>query len=153
MSFLWRNFIKVNLEFRELLTDKKRKKKRASMSQKADMQKLEDEFEKKKRESGSREVPLPSEPDSSKKRKSAFSPIARAFGVEVRDQLDQEIARMFYSAGLPFNLARNPHYHRSYQFAAINKIDGYVLPVIISSERTYYGKKETMLITYWNLLN
>ncbi|CAN7119656.1 unnamed protein product [Brassica rapa subsp. narinosa] len=35
---------------------------------------------------------------------------------------------MFYSGGLPFNLARNPHYHRSYQFAAENKIDGYVPP-------------------------
>nr|GEY97974.1 putative hAT dimerization domain, ribonuclease H-like domain protein [Tanacetum cinerariifolium] len=29
---------------------------------------------------------------------------------------------------LPFNLARNPHYLRAFQFAAANKIDGYVPP-------------------------
>ncbi|XP_048594911.1 uncharacterized protein LOC111200150 [Brassica napus] len=106
--------------------------KKATRSQKADMQKLEDEFEKKKNESGSRALPLPCEKNetnpASKKRKSADSAIARSFGIEVRDQLDQEIARMFYSGGVSFNLARNPHYHRSYQFAAENKIDGYVPP-------------------------
>nr|GFA19057.1 hAT dimerization domain, ribonuclease H-like domain protein [Tanacetum cinerariifolium] len=47
---------------------------------------------------------------------------------EVADQLDQEIARMFYTGGLPSNLARNPHYLRAFQFAAANKIDGYVPP-------------------------
>ncbi|KAG2279757.1 hypothetical protein Bca52824_050977 [Brassica carinata] len=104
--------------------------KKVTRSQKADMHKLEDEFEKKKSESGSRATPLPCEnsetnPDS-KKRKAAA--IVRFFGVAARDQLDQEIARMFYSGGLPFNLARNPHYHRSYRFAAENKIDGYVPP-------------------------
>ena len=105
--------------------------KKATRSQKSDMQKLEDEFEKKKNESGSRALPLPcenNETNASKKRKSADSAIVRSFGVEVRNQLDQEIARMFYSGGVPFNLARNPHYHRSYQFAAENKIDGYVPP-------------------------
>ncbi|CAI9297917.1 unnamed protein product [Lactuca saligna] len=35
---------------------------------------------------------------------------------------------MFYTGGLPFNLARNPHYVRAFQFAANNKIDGYVPP-------------------------
>jgi hypothetical protein len=35
---------------------------------------------------------------------------------------------MFYTGGLPFNLARNPHYHRAFQFAAANKIAGYVPP-------------------------
>ncbi|KAG2279755.1 hypothetical protein Bca52824_050975 [Brassica carinata] len=87
---------------------------------------------KKKSESGSRATLLPCEnnetnPDS-KKRKAADSAIVRSFGVAARDQLDQEIARIFFSGGLPFNLARNPHYHRSYRFAAENKIDGYVPP-------------------------
>ena len=57
---------------------------------------------------------------------------------QVRDQLNQEIARMFFSGGVPFNLARNPHYHRSYQFAAENKIDGYVPPG--------YNKLRTILL-------
>ena len=111
-------------------------------SQKAEMQKLEDEFEKKKSKSGARAVLLPCESSetnpASKKRKSADYAIVRAFGIEVKDQLDQEIARMFFSGGVPFNLARNPHYHRSYQFAAENKIDGYVPPC--------YNKLRTILL-------
>ncbi|KAK9042863.1 hypothetical protein V6N11_071218 [Hibiscus sabdariffa] len=47
---------------------------------------------------------------SSKKRKSSFSPIAKSFNMNMEAQLDEEIARMFYTGGLPFNLARNPHY-------------------------------------------
>ncbi|XP_023768809.2 uncharacterized protein LOC111917352 [Lactuca sativa] len=42
---------------------------------------------------------------------------------KTEDQLDQEIARIFYTGGLPFNLARNPHYVRAFQFVANNKID------------------------------
>ncbi|CAM8908385.1 unnamed protein product [Rhodiola kirilowii] len=57
-----------------------------------------------------------------------MSPIERCFGIEVRDQLDQEIARMFYTGGLPFNLARNPHYMRSYTFVATHAIAGYKPP-------------------------
>ncbi|XP_057250027.1 uncharacterized protein LOC104907630 [Beta vulgaris subsp. vulgaris] len=82
-----------------------------------------------------REVPLPSESlshldsDSTfKKRKSEKSPITRCFGIETRDQLDQEIARMFYTGGLPFNLARNPHYMRAFTFAATHNIGGYKPP-------------------------
>ncbi|CAF1700280.1 unnamed protein product [Brassica napus] len=43
-------------------------------------------------------------------KKSCISPIVASFG------------------GVPFNLARNPSYHRSYQFAAASKLDGYVPP-------------------------
>ena len=64
-----------------------------------------------------KEVGLPCEAGVGfKKRKGISTPIERAFGVEIRDQLDQEIARMFYTGGLPFNLARNPHYLRAFQF-------------------------------------
>ncbi|KAL0690949.1 hypothetical protein Bca4012_090628 [Brassica carinata] len=67
--------------------------KKVTRSQKAEMQKLEDEFEKKINECGSRAVPLPCESSetnpASKKRKSADSAIVRAFGIEVKDQLDQ----------------------------------------------------------------
>ncbi|CAN6880086.1 unnamed protein product, partial [Brassica oleracea] len=61
--------------------------KKATRSQKSDMQKLEDEFEKKKNESGSRSLPLPcenNETNASKKRKSADSAIVRSF--EVKDR-------------------------------------------------------------------
>ncbi|GKD51872.1 hAT dimerization domain, ribonuclease H-like domain protein, partial [Tanacetum coccineum] len=93
------------------------------------MKQLEDAYEKKKAESNAKEVALPCEGGVGfKKRKGSSTPIERAFGVEIRDQLDQEIARMFYTEGLPFNLARNPHYLRAFQFVAANKIDGYVPP-------------------------
>ena len=66
---------------------------RATMADKLEMQKLENEFELKKSESGCRAVPLPCE-SLSKKRKSCISPIVASFGIQARDQLDQEIARM-----------------------------------------------------------
>ncbi|KAL0771456.1 hypothetical protein Bca101_036607 [Brassica carinata] len=100
---------------------------RATMADKLEMQKLENEFELKKSESGCRAVPLPCE-SLSKKRKSCISPIVASFGIQARDQLDQEIARMFFTGGVPFNLVRKPSYHRSYQFAAASKLDGYVPP-------------------------
>nr|GEW53731.1 hAT dimerization domain, ribonuclease H-like domain protein [Tanacetum cinerariifolium] len=93
------------------------------------MKQLEEAYEEKKAESNAKEVVLPCEAGVGfKKIKGSSTPIERAFGVEIRDQLDQEIARMFYTGGLPFNLARNPHYLRAFQFAAANKIDGYVPP-------------------------
>nr|KAJ0211483.1 hypothetical protein LSAT_V11C400188040 [Lactuca sativa] len=95
--------------------------KKATTADKLNMTQLEDEYEKKKTESQAKEVQLPCEAGIS-------TPIERAFGVEIRDQLDQEIPRMFYTGGLPFNLERNPHYVRAFQFAANNKIDGYVPP-------------------------
>ncbi|KAK9047552.1 hypothetical protein V6N11_053391 [Hibiscus sabdariffa] len=48
--------------------------------------------------------------------------------MNVRAQLDEEIARMFYTGGLPFNFARNPHYQRAFTFAATHDIAGYVPP-------------------------
>ncbi|PWA44843.1 hypothetical protein CTI12_AA525250 [Artemisia annua] len=103
--------------------------KSATAAQKLEMKQLEEAYEAKKAESKAKEVALPCEAGLGfKKRKGSSGPLERAFGVETRDQLDQEIARMFYTGGLPFNLARNPHYHRAFQFAAANKIDGYVPP-------------------------
>ena len=100
---------------------------RSTMADKIAMQKLKNEFELKISESERRAVHLPCE-SLSKKRKSCISPIVASFGIQARDQLDQEIARMFFTGGVPFNLVRNPSYHRSYQFAAASKLDGYVPP-------------------------
>ncbi|CAH1441016.1 unnamed protein product [Lactuca virosa] len=103
--------------------------KKATTTDKLNMTKLEDAYEKKKIESQVKEVQLPCEAGVGfKKRKGISTPIERAFGVEIREQMDQKIARMFYTGGLPFNLARNPHYVRAFQFTANNKIDGYVPP-------------------------
>ncbi|KAL4579539.1 hypothetical protein LXL04_015689 [Taraxacum kok-saghyz] len=103
--------------------------KKPTKTEKREMKQLDDEYDKKKAESQAKEVQLPCEAGGRfKKRKGISTPIEKAFGVEIRDQLDQEIARMFYTGGLPFNLARNPNYVRAFQFAATNKIDGYVPP-------------------------
>ncbi|PKU78650.1 hypothetical protein MA16_Dca014915 [Dendrobium catenatum] len=86
-----------------------------------------------------KEIPLPSTHGSShasssegyqtKKRKGvASSPLEKAFSLQQREELDGEIARMFFSAGLPFNLARNPYYKNAFSFACNNNLAGYVPP-------------------------
>ncbi|KAF1872176.1 hypothetical protein Lal_00033831 [Lupinus albus] len=47
---------------------------------------------------------------------------------EDRDHLKALIARMFYSSGLPFNLARNHYYVNSYLFAANHNHSGFLPP-------------------------
>jgi len=52
-----------------------------------------------------------------------------SFNMQARETLDYEIVRMFYSSGLPFHLARNPHYRKTFSFAANdNCIFGYQPP-------------------------
>ncbi|KAJ1381583.1 Ribonuclease H-like superfamily [Sesbania bispinosa] len=62
------------------------------------------------------------------KRRRAETPIGRAFNNEARDHLSCEIARLFYSAGLPFNLARNPYFISAFSYAANNPISGFLPP-------------------------
>ncbi|GAV86752.1 LOW QUALITY PROTEIN: DUF659 domain-containing protein, partial [Cephalotus follicularis] len=56
------------------------------------------------------------------------SAIEKAFNKSERDHLDYEFARMFYSAGLPFNLARNPYFQPAFTYAANHNIVGYSPP-------------------------
>ncbi|KAK7300483.1 hypothetical protein RJT34_11327 [Clitoria ternatea] len=100
------------------------------------MKKVEEEAEN-NRNSTFKNVPLPCGSESqmqppsstrlSNKRKSS-SPLEKAFDMETRNQLDQEIARLFFTGGLPFNLARNPHYIKAFTFAASHNLSGYVPP-------------------------
>ncbi|XP_016647083.1 PREDICTED: uncharacterized protein LOC107880321 [Prunus mume] len=53
-------------------------------------------------------------------------PLDRAFQNEAREQCDAEVARMFYTSGLSFHLARNPHYRNSYFRSST--LPGYVPP-------------------------
>ncbi|XP_057418591.1 uncharacterized protein LOC130712794 [Lotus japonicus] len=61
--------------------------------------------------------------DGSKKRKGGA--LEKAWNNKARDQLTSEIARFFYSAGLPFNVARNPYFVKMLNFAANNTILGF----------------------------
>ncbi|PRQ18377.1 putative ribonuclease H-like domain-containing protein [Rosa chinensis] len=80
-----------------------------------------------------------------KKRKGVSGPLEKAFNNNAREQLDCEIARMFYTGGLSFNLAKNPHYIRSYNRAASCPIPGY-RPPGYNALRTTLLHKERMHI-------
>ena len=90
-------------------------------------------------------VPLPTSKPSQippvvpQKRKK--SSIENAFNVDDRNQLREIIARMFYSGGLSFHLARNPYYVSSYSFAANPSLSGF-LPPRYNALRTSLLKQE-----------
>ncbi|XP_057544010.1 uncharacterized protein LOC130823407 [Amaranthus tricolor] len=71
------------------------------------------------------------------KRKSD-NPITKAFDIQARNNLDAEIARMFFTGGFLFNLCRNSYYVSSYNYAATNNIPGYKPPS--------YNKMRTTLL-------
>ncbi|KAM0928455.1 hypothetical protein ACQ4PT_002494 [Festuca glaucescens] len=72
-------------------------------------------------------IPLPTDGNGSTRKRKA-SAIEECFDVDSRSKLDALIARMFYTAGLPFNLARNPWFRQAFMFAANGKLAGYVPP-------------------------
>ena len=63
-----------------------------------------------------------------KRRLTGKSPLERTFNNGCKEQLTSLIARMFYSDGIPFHFARNPHYVNSYKYVANNILMGYVPP-------------------------
>ena len=79
--------------------------------------------------------------DSKRRKVTVNSPLERAFQNNARHELDSRIARMFYTGGLPFNFARNPHYRNSYAYAATHSIQGYV-PHGYNALRTTLLQKE-----------
>ncbi|KAL5659426.1 hypothetical protein ACJX0J_032589 [Zea mays] len=60
-----------------------------------------------------RDIPLPVEGNEKRKRR-GVSAIESSFNLDVRRQLDELIARMFYTGGLLFNLARNPYFRKAF---------------------------------------
>ncbi|KAL5725279.1 hypothetical protein ACHQM5_008439 [Ranunculus cassubicifolius] len=65
----------------------------------------------------------------SRKRKSnKNNPIENAYNLALREELDSEIARWWFSGGMCFTQARNPHYVRAFNFAASHDLSGYVPP-------------------------
>ncbi|KAI5020881.1 hypothetical protein ZWY2020_054291 [Hordeum vulgare] len=50
--------------------------------------------------------------------------IGDSFNAEVRQQADAHIARMFFTTGLPFNLARNPNFRAAISFVVNNSLGG-----------------------------
>ncbi|CAL8992659.1 unnamed protein product [Prunus brigantina] len=99
------------------------------------MKKLVRECEHRLKSAASRQVSLPNIGSllcsfvsnvEQKKRKGMNGPLDRAFQNEAIEQCDVEVARMFYTGGLSFRLARNSHYRNSYLRAST--LPGYVPP-------------------------
>jgi hypothetical protein len=118
---------------------------------KLEMQKLQDATNQKKISKEST-IPLPPKDGSEsisnstmfgarKRRLIGKSPLERAFNNGCKEQLTSLIARMFYSGGIPFHFARNPHYVNSYKYAANNMLVGYVL-LGYNALRTTFLQKE-----------
>jgi hypothetical protein len=74
-----------------------------------------------------RDIPLPVEGNEKRKRRGVLA-IESSFNLDVWRQLDELTTRMFYTGGLPFNLARNPYFRKAFMFVANNPIGGYVPP-------------------------
>ncbi|XP_056692174.1 uncharacterized protein [Spinacia oleracea] len=89
---------------------------------------LDEEAEKRKGRKELNKVPLPTESTDPSLKKRKENPISSLYNVSERSILDAEISRMFFTGGLPFNLARNPHYLSSFKYAANHNLTGYVPP-------------------------
>ena len=59
-----------------------------------------------------------------------------------REELDGAIARMFYTGGLSFNLARNPYFKKAFSIAASNPFPGYKTPGYNSFRTTLLQKEK-----------
>ncbi|PRQ23502.1 hypothetical protein RchiOBHm_Chr6g0262081 [Rosa chinensis] len=81
----------------------------------------------------------PTASDSGKKRKTAAGSVEKAFQNSAREQCDGEVARMYYTGGLSFNLARNPHYRNSYIRAST--LPGYIPPGYNALRTTLLAKE------------
>uniref|UniRef100_A0A2N9H6R9 DUF659 domain-containing protein n=1 Tax=Fagus sylvatica TaxID=28930 RepID=A0A2N9H6R9_FAGSY len=118
---------------------------------KLEMQKLQDAANQKKISKEST-IPLPPKDGSEsisnstmfgarKRRLIGKSPLERAFNNGCKEQLTSLIARMFYSGGIPFHFARNPHYVNSYKYKANNMLVGYVPPGYNALRTTFLQKE------------
>ena len=111
----------------------------------------------------SKNVPLPTDkrtptPPTLPPKRRKSSNIESAFNIEDRNHLRAEIARMFYSAGLSFHLARNPHFVSSYSFAANCNLSGFLPPSynalrtsLLQQERSHIERLLQPIKSLWSL--
>ncbi|PPS10026.1 hypothetical protein GOBAR_AA10626 [Gossypium barbadense] len=79
----------------------------------------------------------------SKRRKGTLE---QSFNLAAQENLDSEIDRMFYSCGLPFHLARNPHYVNAFTLASKNSIPIYIHSGLLQSIKGMWREKGISLI-------
>ncbi|XP_050222742.1 uncharacterized protein LOC126672833 [Mercurialis annua] len=91
-----------------------------------------------------------------KRKRVSDSKLAKSFDMQHRAQLDADIARMYYTGGLPFTFARNPYYMSSYSFAANHSLGGYVPPgynklrtTLLQQEKTHVKRLLEPIKSTW----
>ncbi|KAH7543961.1 hypothetical protein JRO89_XS15G0072000 [Xanthoceras sorbifolium] len=89
------------------------------------------------------QMQLPNVKREPKKRKGMEGLLEKAFNNNAREELDNEIARIFYTGGLSFHFAINPHYVRAFTKAYNNTIAGYVPPGYNTLRTTLLQKEKT----------
>lgn len=140
------------------------------------MQSLQAEVDRRQKLNASKNVPLPSQGqsmassgslnvssfrqesyDPKKRKATGDSAIEKAFNIGAREQVNEEIARMFYTAGLPFHLARNPHYQRAFNLASNLNVKGYVPPgynmlrtKLLANEKEHVDRLLVPIKQAWN---
>ncbi|XP_030942014.1 uncharacterized protein LOC115967069 [Quercus lobata] len=140
---------------------------KVSKSHRLEMQRMHDQVENNKLEVEHRsQIPLPPPPpgrgipispfwrqegsdsshstnsvDAKRRKVTMNTTLEKAFQNNARHDLDSRIARMFYTGGLPFNFARNPHYRSSYAFAATHSIPSYLPPRYNALRKTLLQKE------------
>nr|XP_007144620.1 hypothetical protein PHAVU_007G170700g [Phaseolus vulgaris]ESW16614.1 hypothetical protein PHAVU_007G170700g [Phaseolus vulgaris] len=110
-----------------------------------------------------KEVHLPPVSDEGNQTNSDDNPkfkgsLQAAFNIQARDTLDCEIARMFYSSGLPFHLSRSPYYRSAFSYAAnTSNLSEYVPPTynklrghLLSKERSHVENLLQPIQNSWN---
>jgi len=129
----------------------------------AEFRRLDNEAALKIENSKKKKVSLPSVSNEGKQTNSGVNPkhkgpLEASFNIQARDTLDYEIARMFYSAGLPFHLAKNPHFRSAFSYAAsTSNLSGYVPPTynklrgpLLAKERSHVENLLQPIRDSWN---
>jgi len=100
------------------------------LSKFVEFKKLNNEVTLKIENSKKKKVPLPHVSDEGNQtNKRLKGPLESSFNIQARDTLDCEIARMFYSSSLPFNLTRSPYYRSAFSYTTnTSNLSGYVPP-------------------------
>ncbi|XP_068504437.1 uncharacterized protein [Phaseolus vulgaris] len=129
-----------------------------------EFKKLDNEASLKIEYSKKKKVPLPHVSDEGKQsNNNDLNPklkgsLQAAFNIQGRDTVDCAVARMFYSSGLPFHLARNPYYRNAFSVAAnTSNLSGYVPPTynklrgpLLSKERRHVENLLQPIRNSWN---
>ena len=82
--------------------------------------------------------------------------IEKAYDMNARNEIDEEIGRMFYTGCPSFNLARNPHFIKAFQLCADRKVVGYRPPSynrlrtsILDKEKSHVDKLLSAIKETW----